>query len=76
VSGKLAIVDGPGDKLTKAGAPLVTPFAARQQRVGYNAALGGAAVKATGKRAAGTDKANAGPLQLVSGLVNAAGGNG
>jgi virulence factor Mce-like protein len=77
VNGALAIVDAPGDKLTKAGAPLVSPFAAREKKVGYDGALGGLAPKASGKRVANVDLPNAGPLtQQVSGLVNAAGGNG
>jgi phospholipid/cholesterol/gamma-HCH transport system substrate-binding protein len=77
VGGKLAIVDAPGDKLTKAGSPLVTPFAAREKTVGYNGALAGVAPKASGNRVANPDLPNAGPLtQQVSGLVNAAGGSG
>jgi phospholipid/cholesterol/gamma-HCH transport system substrate-binding protein len=46
VNGQLAIVDGPTTKLTKAGAPLESPFAARSKKVGFGAALRGATTTA------------------------------
>jgi virulence factor Mce-like protein len=58
VGGKLAIVDSPGAKLSRAGAPVAAPFQVRAKRQGYAAALRGALSPTGGQPAAAGQVAN------------------